>query len=35
MFAEVRNAKIDIKNVNTWKMEAVVAESYVNKAAGG
>ena len=31
MLVEVRKAKIDIKNVNTWKMEAVVAESYVNK----
>jgi 2-polyprenyl-6-methoxyphenol hydroxylase-like FAD-dependent oxidoreductase len=35
MLAEVRNTRIDVKNVNTWKMEAVVAESYVNKAAGG
>ena len=28
---EVSEVEIEIKNVNTWKMEAVVAESYVNQ----
>ena len=32
MLAEVRHTQIDIKNLNTWKMEAVVAESYINKS---
>ena len=31
MLAEVKKARIEVRNVNTWKMEAVVAESYVNK----
>lgn len=28
--ARVRNARIDILNVNTWRMESVVATSYSN-----
>lgn len=33
VLGEVRQAEIEVKNVNTWKMEAVVAESYVNKGS--
>lgn len=32
-YPEALNAKIEIKSVNTWKMEAVVADSYINKSS--